>query len=122
MARKSSAKNLELKPRFRVVCGKNIALGPGKVELLGAVQETGSLNEAARKLDMSYMRAWTLVKMMNACFREPLVVAERGGKTGGGMKLTATGQEALALYQEIEVAAMKSADRSWKKMQKLLRS
>ncbi len=121
MASQSYAKTPALKPRFRIVCRDNIALGPGKVELLALLLETGSLNEAARRLGMSYMRAWTLIKTMNACFRDPLVVAERGGKRGGGMKVTETGRCALALYQEIETTALKSAANSWRRLQKLLR-
>ena len=116
-----SPKAPRLKPRFRIVCGKHIALGPGKVELLAALVETGSLNEAARRLDMSYMRAWTLAKTMNECFREPVLVAERGGRTGGGMKVTETGRRALALYQEMEATALASTGPAWRRLQKLLR-
>lgn len=119
---KASSQSAVLKPRFRIVCGNEIALGPGKMELLEALIETGSLNEAARRLDMSYMRAWKLVKTMNECFREPVVVAERGGKSGGGMRVTETGQRALKLYQEIESIALKSSASSWRNLQKLLRS
>jgi molybdate transport system regulatory protein len=122
MAGKSSVKTPLLMPRFRVVCGKNIALGPGKKELLELLLKTGSLNETARRLNMSYMRAWTLVNTMNKCFREPLVIAERGGKAGGGMKVTETGRRALALYQKIESKARSSTAASWRSFQKLLRA
>jgi molybdate transport system regulatory protein len=121
MPRPSAAKSPELKARFRIVCGGDIALGPGKVELLALLVKTGSLNEAARQLDMSYMRAWTLVNTMNECFRDPVVVAERGGKNGGGMKVTETGRRALTLYQEMESAAIDSSAASWRRLQKLLR-
>jgi len=120
MADKRS-ESLLLKPRFRVLRRGAIALGPGKVELLAQLAETGSLNEAARRLDMSYMRAWTLVKTMNKCFEKPLVVTKRGGKHGGGMKVTETGRNALALYHAIEAAALKSSSASWRKLQQLLR-
>ncbi|MDB6068649.1 MAG: Molybdenum-binding transcriptional regulator, ModE family protein [Pedosphaera sp.] len=122
MAVKTSSNKPSLMPRFRVVCGENIALGPGKVELLAHLIETGSLKEAARRLGMSYMRAWKLVQTMNVCFREPVAVSERGGKAGGGMKITATGRRALALYQEMEAAALHSASPHWGRLQKLLRS
>ena len=65
---------------MRVLCGDDIALGPGKVDLLALIGETGSIREAAERMGMSYMRAWTLIKTVNACFREPLVMASRGGK------------------------------------------
>ena len=119
MAGKNSAK--VLRPRFRVVCGKDVALGPGKVELLRLVAEVGSLNAAAKRLGMSYMRAWMLVKTMNRCFREPVIIAERGGRSGGGMRVTKTGRRALVLYQEIESAALASTGGSWRRLQQLLR-
>jgi len=75
-----STRFLAIQPRLRVRAGDEIALGPGKVELLGFVRETGSIAEAAKQMGMSYMRAWTLIKTMNACFKEPLVEAVRGGQ------------------------------------------
>jgi len=122
MAGKSSIPRPVLKPRLRITCGKKIAFGPGKMELLAALVETGSLQAAARRLDMSYMRAWTLVQTMNECFCRPVVVAERGGKTGGGMQVTDTGHRALALYREMESAALKSTAGPWQRLQKLLRA
>ena len=53
-------------PRLRVLHGKEIALGPGKVSLLEEIERTGTLAEAARGLGMSYMRAWHLLQTMNA--------------------------------------------------------
>ena len=101
--------------------GDEIALGPGKIELLSVLAETGSLNETAQRLDMSYMRAWTLVRTMNECFQEPLVKAERGGKTGGGMVLTDTGKEVLALYQEMNAASLAATKKQWASIQRLLK-
>src|SRR5262245_5104536 len=63
----------QLVPRLRVLCGEDVALGPGKVDLLVLIDQTGSIREAAERMGMSYMRAWKLVKTMNACFKEPLV-------------------------------------------------
>lgn len=109
-------------PRFRIAQGKEIAMGHGKADLLEHVKTTGSIAEAAKKMGMSYMRAWMLVKTMNNCFKEPIVAIERGGKTGGGATLTPTGEKALTLYREIEQQSLKVARPHWQKMQKLLRS
>src|SRR5437667_9894211 len=68
-------------PRMRVLCGEDIALGPGKADLLALIGETGSIRESAERMGMSYMRAWTLIKTMNACFREPVVVTLGAGKS-----------------------------------------
>jgi len=48
------------------------------------------------------MRAWQLVKHSNCCFKEPLVEVVRGGKTGGGAKMTDTGLKIIALYRQME--------------------
>jgi len=90
------------KSLFRVYLGDEIALGPGKAELLRHIAETGSISEAARRMEMSYNRAWLLVRTMNRCFKEPLVLATRGGGSHGGAQLTRTGTRILALYQKLE--------------------
>jgi hypothetical protein len=59
--------------RLRIVLGDNIAIGPGKVDLLEAIGATGSITAAARTLGMSYRRAWLLVDTMNRCFAAALV-------------------------------------------------
>jgi len=105
---------------MRVLCGDDIALGPGKVDLLALIGETGSIREAAERMGMSYMRAWTLIKTMNACFREPLVVASRGGKERGGAVLTETGRRALESYRELEVQSLKACAGIWRRLRKLL--
>jgi molybdate transport system regulatory protein len=94
--------NDRLEPRIRILLGASIAIGPGKAALLQGVGETGSIAAAGRRMGMSYRRAWALAKTMNACFREPLIEASKGGLGGGGARLTATGREVLALYQAME--------------------
>lgn len=109
-----------LQPRLRVLCGKDIALGPGKMELLAHVAATGSLNDAARRMGMSYMRAWTLLQTMNGCFREPLVVAARGGQSGGGTQVTETGTRVLDLYQRMQDKTLRAVNPEWREIQSLL--
>jgi len=111
---------VSLRPRLRVICGESIALGPGKVDLLGLVGQTGSIREAADRMGMSYMRAWTLIKTMNACFKEPLVEAVRGGPKHGGAKLTETGRKALKLYHAMEEDSLRATKARWKRLQGLL--
>ena len=72
-----------------------VAIGPGKIELLGLVAETVSIAAAGRRMGMSYKRALQLVEEMNGWFREPLAETARGGAVGGGAVLTALGIEIL---------------------------
>ncbi len=110
-----------LRPRLRVERGKEIALGPGKVELLMHIASTGSIAEAAEQMEMSYMRAWTLVKTMEACFRQPLVEARRGGSARGGATLTKAGMEVLRLYREMDAACVVATGKQWERLRRHLR-
>ncbi|OAB54966.1 LysR family transcriptional regulator [Phormidium willei BDU 130791] len=92
-------------PRLRVLLGQAIAMGPGKADLLDAIDREGSITRAAKAMGMSYRRAWLLVETMNACFTAPLVEAARGGSGGGGAGLTELGREVLARYRALEEKA-----------------
>ena len=87
---------------LRIDFGTNHALGPGKIRLLEAIRETGSISQAGRLLGMSYRRAWLLVDDMNNCFRDPVIAAQPGGAHGGGATLTPFGQQLVERYRAIE--------------------
>ncbi|MEY8838375.1 winged helix-turn-helix domain-containing protein [Cribrihabitans sp. XS_ASV171] len=88
--------------KIRIVFGDDAMIGPGKVDLLERIRETGSIAAAGRSMSMSYKRAWMLVDNMNDAFRYPLVESSRGGAKGGGARLTAAGAEVLAQYRRLE--------------------
>ncbi|MDK2970964.1 MAG: molybdate transport system regulatory protein [Candidatus Sumerlaeota bacterium] len=104
-----SATRARFAVRMRLYIDDVVAIGPGKVDLLEEIAETGSIAEAARHMGMSYKRAWTLVKTMNTAFAGPLVASETGGKGGGGAELTPLGQRILATYRQAEAAATKAS-------------
>src|SRR6266403_1974943 len=108
-------------PRIRVVFGRDIALGPGKVELLEHIGRTGSLRKAAAAMDMSYMRAWMLIRTMNRCFKKPVVETMRGGADGGSATLTDTGKAALAVYRRMEAQGLRGMKPAQREFTKLLR-
>jgi molybdate transport system regulatory protein len=90
---------------LRVDLGGDRAVGPGKIRLLEAIRDTGSITKAGIALGMSYRRAWLLVDDMNSCFREPVVAAQAGGSHGGGAALTPFGRRLIDQYRAIEAAA-----------------
>lgn len=100
------SRSVEIRPRIRVLQGEDVVLGPGKADLLEAIGESGSISEAARRLQMSYMRAWTLLRTMNRSFHQPLVETARGGAVRGGATLTDEGRTVLALYRRMEREAL----------------
>src|SRR5208337_3915025 len=83
-------------------------LGAGKVALLEAIDQTGSISAAGRIHAMSYRRAWLLVDELNQLFAAPLVAAHHGGAKGGGAQLTDEGRRIVSLYRDAE-AKMRAA-------------
>ena len=107
--------------RLRIRSGVDIAVGPGKVDLLEAIAATGSITAAAKHLGMSYRRAWLLVDTMNRCFRGPVVAAEAGGARGGGTALTPLGADVVRRYRRAEALAAKAAAAELAGLAQLLR-
>ncbi|MBU6458183.1 MAG: winged helix-turn-helix domain-containing protein [Bradyrhizobium sp.] len=90
---------------LRINLDPETLLGPGKAALLQAIDETGSIAAAGRRLEMSYKRAWYLIDTMNTYFSEPVVVSAKGGNSRGGARLTATGRKVLDSYRRMEKKA-----------------
>lgn len=109
-----------LQIRARLMRGDDIAMGPGKADLLQAIADTGSISGAARQMGMSYRRAWLLVDTMNRCFHSPLVASAAGGSQGGGARLTPLGEDVLGLYRQLEQALEEAARPQADALRKLL--
>ncbi|TAL03503.1 MAG: LysR family transcriptional regulator [Rhodospirillaceae bacterium] len=86
--------------RLRFALSATVAMGPGKADLLTHIADTGSIAAAARKMDMSYRRAWLLLADLNSCFTSPVVETAKGGRGGGGgAVLTPLGRDLLKRYR-----------------------
>ena len=107
--------------RLRITKENDIAIGPGKVALLEAIIETGSITAAAKALGMSYRRAWLLIDSMNQMFKLPVVDAATGGRHGGGTNVTPTGLKVIECYRGIEKDALMVGARDIKRLTNLLR-
>ncbi|BCO10481.1 ModE family transcriptional regulator [Desulfolithobacter dissulfuricans] len=90
--------------RGRIWLQKNGAtfLGTGRVVLLERIREHGSIAKAARSMEMSYKHAWDLVDSMNRQAGEPMVVTSKGGRGGGGTRLTECGEKAIAAFWALQ--------------------
>ena len=85
-------------------------IGPGKVALLEAIGQTGSISAAGRALKMSYRRAWQLVEDVNRSLASPVVETAAGGAGGGGARLTEAGRTLIQRYRAVEQAAADTAE------------
>ncbi|MGF6240526.1 MULTISPECIES: winged helix-turn-helix domain-containing protein [Paraburkholderia] len=107
---------------MRIRKGDTVALGPGKVELLEAVREHGSISAAARSLDMSYRRAWLLIDELNQSLKSPATVSEQGGQSGGGCVLTQVGENIVRLYRGVEAQAEAACAKQIDELIRLIRA
>ncbi|ALR21510.1 winged helix-turn-helix domain-containing protein [Sphingobium baderi] len=111
-----------LKLKVQIFCGDEIAMGPGKADLLEAIDALGSISAAGRSMGMSYRRTWLLVDAMNRCWRERLVETVAGGGKERGARLTSTGRQILTDYRAMEKAAISAtADGHFSHLENLLR-
>jgi len=115
------AGNQTLGSRLRIVLEPDIAIGPGKADILQGIKDTGSIAAAGRRMGMSYKRAWYLVESMNKCFAAPLVAASKGGRSGGGARLTELGENVLSCYRQMEALAGAAIEPEMKKLRRVLR-
>ena len=109
-SRPPSLKVPALKVKVQIYCGDEIAMGPGKADLLEAIAREGSISGAARVLGMSYRRCWMLVDVMNRCWREPLVATSPGASPRGGARVTPFGEQVLRHYRALQLEAGKAGE------------
>ncbi|MFW1917343.1 MULTISPECIES: winged helix-turn-helix domain-containing protein [Acinetobacter calcoaceticus/baumannii complex] len=114
-------KEKNLKLQIRILLEQNIAFGPGKADLLEAIERTGSISQAAKSMNMSYRRAWQLVDTMNQCFETALVETQTGGTHGGGAAVTALGQKVLEHYRQMEINARQALEYDYQIMSSYLK-
>jgi molybdate transport system regulatory protein len=114
-------KEQNLKLQIRILSERNIAFGPGKADLLEAIERTGSISQAAKSMNMSYRRAWQLVDTMNQCFETALVETQTGGTHGGGAAVTALGQKVLEQYRQMEINARQALENDYQIMSNYLK-
>jgi molybdate transport system regulatory protein len=93
--------NLHLKATLRIVCEEVPFFGPGRLQLLENIDATGSINQAAKNMSMSYKKAWKMISTMNEQAKKPLVILQTGGSSGGGAVVTTEGREIMNHYQSL---------------------
>jgi len=93
--------NYKIKSRIWIEADGNILLGEGRVRLLKAIEEEGSLSKAAKSLGMSYKKAWSLIDAVNKRAEKPVTTSSIGGKGGGGAELTTYGKSLVEAFETI---------------------
>jgi len=93
---------MRIRPRFKlwfVDEHEEHVFGLGTMRLLSEIDRLGSISAAARELHMSYRYALERLTVVEKRLNRRLVERTRGGKAGGGARLTPFGYELLEDYR-----------------------
>ena len=72
------------------------------INLLRAIEQSGSINQAAKEIGLSYKGAWQMIERANNLAPKVLIATATGGSKGGGTKLTTAGRSLLKLFNGLE--------------------
>jgi molybdate transport system regulatory protein len=92
---------MKIKSKIWFESEKGMILSQGRVDLLKHIEQTGSLNKAAKAMNLSYQKAWKLLEISNEATEKPLVETKIGGAKGGGTQLTDYGKQLILAYESI---------------------
>ena len=109
----------KIKSRIWIEADENVLLGEGRVKLLKAIDKNGSLSKAAKSINLSYKKAWTMIDCVNKSAKKPVTESSIGGKGGGGATLTEYGKELIKAFDEINKNCWSHLDQQIEKINKL---
>jgi len=100
--------SLRLKSRHWIVNEKGeIIIGEGRREILENIEKTGSINQTARIMKMSYKGVWSKIKATEIYLKEKVVEADKKK----GSRLTREGKALLKNYNRLKEKCLKADDR-----------
>ncbi len=97
----SKNKSFTVKGSIWIECNGERFFGPGPVELLEKINDTGSINQAAKQMQMSYKKAWEIITMLNTGSDKPFVITQTGGSSGGGSVISGEAKEMIQWYRQL---------------------
>ncbi len=92
------------------------AFGPGIAQLLRLVESTGSLNQAAKTMELSYSKAWKILRNAERLLGISFLERTIGGVHGGGSQLTQEGRRFLERYEAFRDQMCRQADELFAEM------
>ncbi|MCL4536438.1 MAG: LysR family transcriptional regulator [Nitrospirae bacterium] len=107
---------MEIKSKLWIEVGGEPVFGRGRRFLLQAIDKYGSINQAAKEINISYRRAWSYIKAMEERLGIKLVERQAGGKNGGGANLTKDARKFLRQYELMEQGIKEIVDKRFKEI------
>ncbi|RME68605.1 MAG: LysR family transcriptional regulator [Nitrospirae bacterium] len=110
------SKRPEIRSKLWIEVDGEPVFGRGRRFLLEAIERTGSINQAAKSINISYRKAWSYIKAMEERLGIKLVERHKGGANGGGASLTEEAREFLEKYRQLEEGIRELVDRRFKEV------
>ncbi len=107
---------MEIKSKLWIEIKGKPVFGRGRRFLLEAIDKYGSINQAAKEINISYRKAWGYIKAMEERLGIKLIERQTGGKHGGGAVLTKDAKEFLKKYEQMEEGIKEIVDAKFKKV------
>jgi len=98
-----NSKKIKLKVKSKIWLEKDEkpVFGIGRLRLLKAIDTEGSISRAAKKLNISYRRAWSHIKSSEENLGIKLLDKITGGKGGGSSTLTPRAKLLLKKFEKL---------------------
>ena len=106
---------MKIKSKIWIETDEGVLISEGRVQLLKLIAQTGSLNKAAKAMNLSYQKAWKLVDASNKAAKEPLITTQVGGNKGGGTVLTPYGLSLINAFETINADCWQYLDSEFNK-------
>lgn len=88
--------------------------GYGPQQLLKCIEQTGSLNESAKQMNLSYAKAHKMIKQAEAQLGFKLLMRQIGGQQGGGSMLTTRAKQWMQNYSLLHQQCKQAVDQAWR--------
>ena len=105
---------MKIKSKIWIEKDGELVFGTGKSLILKAVDKAGSINKAARQMNMSFRRAWSCIKAIEKRLGTPLLIIKKGGKHGGGAILTSYAKDLIKKFEKLENQVKNFVDKKYK--------
>ncbi|MBF0378750.1 MAG: LysR family transcriptional regulator [Desulfamplus sp.] len=93
----------------------NVVFGLGRLRMLNAIKEHGSLLGASKALNMGYRAIWSRIRSTEKRLGLPLLVTKQGGAKGGGSKLTPLAESLIQEFEKVYKSIEKITDNEFEK-------
>jgi molybdate transport system regulatory protein len=107
---------MEIRSKLWIEIDGRPVFGRGRRFLLEAIDKYGSINQAAKEINISYRKAWGYIKAMEERLGFKLVERQTGGRNGGGALLTDDARQFIRQYEELEKGIEAAVDAKFRKI------